>query len=187
MKINLIVLTALLVSGCGSQTVETPNIYLLRSNVDIDSGKESVSGIVLGRVEVATYIDQPGLVLDKGGAQIHVARHHEWAEPLRLSLRRFLALEISSLLNAPIAVSGDRENATTINVTVDQLHGNNKGEAVLVAYWEIVTTEGDRNRFRFSDTGRLEQDGYEALVLAEQSLLQKLSQEIAQSLKTSPH
>jgi uncharacterized lipoprotein YmbA len=187
LKINLIVLAALLLGGCGSQTVDTPKYYLLRSDVDIDSGKERLSGIVLGRVEVATYIDQPGLVLDKGGTQIHVARHHKWAEPLRLSLRRFLALEISSLLNTPVAVSGDKENATTVNVTVDQLHGNSRGEAVLVAYWEIVTAEGESNKFRFSDTGGLEQDGYEALVAAEHSLLQRLSQEIAKSLKTSTH
>jgi uncharacterized lipoprotein YmbA len=87
----------------------------------------------------------------------------------------------------PVAVSGDKENATSVNVTVDQLHGNSRGEAVLVAYWEIITAEGESNKFRFSDTGALEQDGYQALVAAEHSLLQRLSQEIAKSLQASKH
>ena len=182
---NLIILVALLVSGCSSQTVETTNYYLLRSDVKMESGTESASSIVLGRVEVATYIDQPGLVLGNSGTQIHVARHHQWAEPLRVSLRRFLALEISSMLNAPVAVAGDKKNATTVNVTVDQLHGNSQGEAILIAFWEVITADGSSEMYRFSDSGRLTRDGYEALVVAEQALLQSLSQQIAQSLQVN--
>jgi uncharacterized lipoprotein YmbA len=72
---------------------------------------------------------------------------------------------------------------TRIDITVDQLHGDGSGGALLVAYWEIASANGSVSEaFRFSEQQALSGDGYDALVSAEEALLKRLADAIAASL-----
>jgi uncharacterized lipoprotein YmbA len=176
-------LSILLLAACSGKPVEPTRYYLLRSPVAVESGEmETTPFYSLGRVEVAAYIDQPGLVLESGSGEIHMARQHQWAEPLGTSLRRFLALGIGAEAGQPVALMSSLPSASRIDVTVDQLHGNSRGEAVLVAYWEVIRENGTVSRHQFSEQRGLGRDGYTALVEAEQALLQQLAVRIGQSL-----
>ena len=180
---TLILASALLLAACSSQTVEPTRYYLLRSPVDVKSGQQyATPDFVLGRVEVATYIDQPGLVLETASGEVHMARLHQWAEPLRVSLRRFLASEIGVAIDGVVAVSDGARESTRIDVSVDQLHGDNRGQAVLVAYWQVVPAEGEASSYQFSESRSLNGDGYGQLAAAEQSLLRDLARRIGESL-----
>ena len=180
---TFILAQVILLAACTSQTVESPHYYLLRSPAPITSAQINEPILYrLGRVKIATYINQPGLVLQKGSGEINVARHHEWAEPLGISLRQFLATEIGAAANTMIAVSDTRGEGTSIEVTIDQLHGNHRGEAILVAYWNIEPAGGIGSAHQFSESIPLARDGYGALVAAEQILLQQLGQRIGESL-----
>jgi uncharacterized lipoprotein YmbA len=98
----LIVLAISLLAACASAPPEH-STYLLRSDKGTESKQLSFdSGAYLGGLTLADYIDQPGLVLDQGEGKIHAARHHEWAEPLRVSLRQFLSAEISAQLGRDV-------------------------------------------------------------------------------------
>jgi uncharacterized lipoprotein YmbA len=177
----LCVIAAVLLAACSSQPPQTAT-YLLRTEVGTTSGTQMAdSGIALGNVRVATYIDQPGLVLATGDGTINAARNHVWAEPLQVSLRRYLAIQISSASGRDIAASGTAGTKSLIDVTVDQLHGNDSGAAVLVAYWDIGSG-ADRRSFRFSEQQALSGSGYDALVRAEEALLKRLAEAIAASL-----
>ena len=179
----LILATALLLAACSGQPVEPTRYYLLRTPVSVESGEmEATPFYSLGRVEVATYIDQPGLVQETGAGEIHQARHHQWAEPLRVSLRRFLAIGIGAEAGQLVAPMTKSPEASRIDVTIDQLHGNARGEAVLVAYWEVTQENGAVARFQFSERRELSRDGYAALVEAQQALLQQLARRIGQSI-----
>jgi uncharacterized lipoprotein YmbA len=150
----------------------------------VDTGElNSEPAYALGRVQVATYIDQPGLVQETGGGEIHVARHHRWAEPLRVSLRRFLAMGIGAELGQPVALMATSVESGRVDVTIDQLHGNNRGEAVLVAFWEVSAADGAVTSYQFSETRALSRDGYTALAEAEEALLQQLARRIGQSIR----
>ncbi len=175
------VIAAVLLTACSSQPPQTTT-YLLRSEVGATSGTQLAdSGIALGNVRVASYIDQPGLVLATGDGTIHSARNHVWAEPLQVSLRRHLATEISAASGRDIAASVTPGTKSRIDVTVDQMHGNGSGAAVLVAYWDIGSGTQTRS-YRFSEQQSLADSGYDALVRAEETLLKRLAQAIAASL-----
>ena len=177
----LCLLAAVLLAACSSQPPQSTS-YLLRSELATTSGSPQVdSGIALGNIRVANYIDQPGLVLATGDGKVRAARNYVWAEPLQVSLRRYLAAEISGVSGREIAATASATSKTRIDVSVDELHGNGAGEAVLVAYWE-VTSAGQSNSFRFSERQALSGDGYDALVKAEEVLLKHLASAIAGSL-----
>ena len=174
-------IAALLLTACSSQPPVTET-YLLRSQVATGAGTPVIdSGVALGHIEVASYIDQPGLVLETGDGTIHAARNHLWAEPLQISLRRYLATQISGAVGRDVGATTSAATLTRIDVTVDQLHGNGRGAAVLVAYWQIDDKAGNKS-FRFSEQEALSGGGYGALVQAEEALLRRLADAIAASL-----
>ena len=139
MRLLLILATTLLISACSTQPISR-STYLLRSDHGLKTrALQATSELYLGEVMVASYLDQPGLVLEGVSNTIHTAKYHRWAEPLRTSLRQFLSTEISAGLGADIAISRmGRADLGRIDVKIDQLHGDMEGNAVLVAYWSLT-------------------------------------------------
>ena len=183
MKYSLIVFI-LALAACSSTPIEVPSQYLLRSSATISTSVDSAKPVYdLDNVEVAPYLDQPGLVLETANGEIHTARQHKWAEPLRLSLQRFMAAEIGAELDAPVSVRSGDINATRIAVSIDQLHGTRSGNARLVAFWKSTGPDGQLLSGQFSQEKALPRDGYAALVQAQQSLLQQLARNIGAALK----
>lgn len=177
----IFLMAALLLTACSSQPPKLES-YLLRPAVATGSTTSFVdSGYALDTIRVANYIDQPGLVITTGDGKIHAARNHVWAEPLQVSLRRYLAIEVSNGSGRDVAANANTSTRTRINVTIDELHGNNSGAAVLVAYWDVNAGDGSKS-FRFSQQQALSGDGYDALVQAEEALLKRLAAAIAASL-----
>ena len=183
MKRTLIVLALVALAACSTQPAEPTRYYLLRTPVAVTSGQQEFApAYALGRVEVAAYIDQPGLVQETSGGEIHIARNHQWAEPLRVALRRFLAVGIGAEAGQPVALMATSPEAARVDVTIDQLHGNNRGEAVLVAFWEVSSSAGTVTSHQFSERRDLSRDGFTALVEAEEALLQDLTRRIGKTL-----
>jgi len=177
MRLSLL-LTAALLAACSSQPQQITN-YLLRAEIPTTSGKQlAASTVAFNGVRVATYIEQPGLVLATGDGQIHAARNHQWVEPLQVSLRRFMANEVSSASGIDVSATVLPSTETRINLTIDQLHGDGQGSALLVAYWD-VEAGGQISSFEFAQRQTLTSDGYAALVRAEEALLRQLAAAIA--------
>ena len=66
-------LTAVLLVGCAGQP-EQPSHYLIRTSQHLDTRQLSPSAeFSLGNVVIASYIDQPGLVLETDDGRIEVA------------------------------------------------------------------------------------------------------------------
>lgn len=172
----------LLVAACSAQPTRTTT-YLLRADSDLQSGPTvPAEDIAFGKLQIARYIDQPGLVLQTGAGEVHVARYHQWAEPLRASLEGLLQAEISRQLGRDIHFLPDGPVGTRIDVIIDQLHGTADGEAVLVASWRLRRAAGEDEVHRFVGSEPLARDGYPALVAAERQLLLRLAAGIAASL-----
>lgn len=181
----LLVILAVFVAGCAGKAPELTQ-YLLRADAPDQIAGQPPASIGIGDLTVASYIDDPGLVLESGNGEVRAARHHQWAEPLRESLRSFLASEIAA---ASARAIGRRKHAASrwkrrIDIHIDQLHGNADGDATLVAYWAMVDTSSLTllSEKGFSDTEPLSGDGYEALVRAEKTLLSRLAVAIAATL-----
>lgn len=179
----LVAVASVLVSAC-STTPPSRSTYLLRSTANMESGpRAKSSNASLGELTVANYIDQSGLVMELSDGMIHSAKHHHWAEPLRISLREFLSAEIAADTGRSLAsTSSSATDITRIDVNISQLHGDSEGNARLVAHWSL--NKGNvRTEYQFAETKPLEGVGYESLVAAEKQLLIDLSQSIARELK----
>ncbi|MBL4782350.1 MAG: membrane integrity-associated transporter subunit PqiC [Porticoccaceae bacterium] len=182
----LVLFALVLVSGCTS-TVPRLNQYLLRSDASSQFSVEQQSAVVgLGAVVVAPYIDSLGLVQEKSSGEVRAARDHQWAEPLRASLRVFMAREISAHTGQTIRAhdSGESDWQRRIDLRIDQLHGTASGEATLVAYWQVfdMAQRSVVSENGFAESQALGADGYEALVAVEKALLGKLAAAMAASL-----
>ncbi len=179
------------IAGCaGSREVPELNQYLLRSGSSVTAAEDRVAAIGLGNVSVASYLDQPGIVLESGDGTIRPARYHEWAEPLRESLRGFLATEIAAASGQPVRHrryaddSWKRRVPLLIDVHIDQLHGTASGEARLAASWTVTgnASAEPAAEHSFAATEALRNDGYAALIAAEERLLGRLAEAIAATL-----
>jgi len=187
MKLVLLLVMTGLLSSCVGERIKT-QYYLLRSDLKPDYSREiKTSDIALTKLNVATYIDQPGLVLTQTSGEINIARYHQWAEPLRYSLKHFLANEIFAHSGRYINIGREKTSlsSTRLEVVIDQLHGTADGRVVLVAYWKAISkVEGKEIQLKYelTKTMPLIRDGYEALVASEKELLRNLAKEIAASL-----
>lgn len=171
-----------LLVACSTQPPPSAT-YLLRPGIVKESGELSATPkITLDKILVADYIDQPGLVIERGNGKILAARHHQWAEPLRVSLRQYMASEIGARLQQDVGLYPDgNADQKHVDLRINELHGTASGGAVLVAYWD-VRQDDTRRVFQFSRTQQLSSDGYDALVSAYIELLQALAAEVADSL-----
>jgi uncharacterized lipoprotein YmbA len=136
---------------------------------------------------VATYLRQPGLVIETATHQMRAARYHLWAEPLDEGLLRFLRAQISNALGYDVSADAVHRKQWDygVEVRVDQLHGTLSGQALLSASWRVTRGDGadEVGKFRFTRSAPLAQDGYPALVEAEIGLLGQLAAAIADSLR----
>ncbi len=174
---------ALLLTGCGSTPLEQHEYLLRPQKLEVVSG--SRSAVLLKPVQVAPYLDQDGVVLQTGPAEIRAARQHRWAEPLDESLSRYLQVGIANAADrpvetAPILSEDDRQK---IVISVHQLHGSEDGSVRLVADYVVENEAGERRLGSFDERIRQASDGYPALVAAHGSLLDQLSAEIAAELE----
>lgn len=176
----------LLLCGCGTTSIE-PSYYLMRPQQDLPSGALTASrAFALGEVSIATYLDQPGLVIETADGTLRPARQHLWAEPAHDSIRNLLAVEISLAKGEDLLPDKLNKGAIAVDIRIDELHGTEDGSAKLVAYWWLRHDTDVLNVYRFSHTMELSNDGYAALVDAEEALLTDLARKIAATLVAVP-
>ncbi len=186
MKVVIAALLTLLIVGCSGQPVQT-HYYLLRSEDPISSRQLNPSErFAMGSVNIAPYIDQPGVVLQLGGGEIRPAMHHQWAEPMRDSVRNFLLVAVSQELGEDVFPSEISNADTVLDIRINQLHGTQDGEVVLSAVWMLRKGNDLVASYNFLERSPLSNDGYPALVEAQEALLQELASTIANSMQDSP-
>jgi uncharacterized lipoprotein YmbA len=176
----------LLVACAGSSAPRTQ--YLLRAEPAEPSGRvEAPVRVGLGRVDVAPYLDQSGIVVETEAGQVQAARQHLWAEPLNAGLRSYLRAEMSAALGYDVSAGPAALDHWdyTVDVYVDRLHGTMAGTAVLDASYRITPEAGagEVTAYRFSRSEPLPREGYPGLVDAEADLARQLAQAIAASLR----
>ena len=184
---NAAFLSVVLLVGCAGSSAP-PTQYLLRAEpAERSSRVQAPVRVGLGRVDVAPYLDQSGIVVETAAGQVQAAREHQWAEPLDAGLRSYLRAEISVALGYD--VSGSPADLVqwdyTVDVYVDRLHGTMAGKAVLDASYRVTPRAGseDAAAYRFSRSAPLPREGYPGLVDAEADLVRQLAQAIAASLR----
>ena len=84
---------------------------------------------------IASYLDQPGLVMETEGGQLRPARQNLWAEPVYEGVRNILFVEIAQAMGEELLPSKLSKGTTVVDIRISDFHGTYDGEAKLVAYW----------------------------------------------------
>ncbi|MGI9290308.1 MAG: PqiC family protein [Gammaproteobacteria bacterium] len=185
---QFVVITCLvLLIGCaGNKPAPESHIYLLRADNQLPDGVQTAPvDVGIGRVVLANYLGQSGIVLQTGPDEIRAARQHLWAEPLEASLRLYMRDAVSVELGYP--VSGDSARRTNwdyrIDMVFDQLHGSLEGQVVIDASWVVLDGSSGKQLLqqRFRRSVKQSTDGYDALVTAQKDLLNDLAAAVATS------
>jgi hypothetical protein len=186
MKVAYTLLLVLL-AGCASQVAE-PNYYLLRSDqAQASSTLATSQNYSLGTVEIAAYLDQPGLVVETNDGRMRPAAQNLWAEPIYDGVRNLLSTEIAVSTGQQLLPTKLARDTTMVNIRIDVLHGTLDGKAQLVAYWWLVRDDKVLVMNRFAQERMLASSGYSALVDAEKALLTELANQIGSALTAATY
>ena len=191
-RLLLVMSSALLCVACAGKPVPDTQRYLLRSDAADPFGPHTTAAVVtIGALELAGYINGTGLVVALDDGTLATARYHQWAEPLRESLRGYLAAEVAAELGKPVRprrlskASPESRATLRIDLRVDQLHAMNGGDAVLVVDYALVEQASDRIVLerQFRAQRPLRADGYRALVDAFEALFSEFANAAAAAMR----
>jgi hypothetical protein len=186
-----------LLFGLGCASSPPSRFYVLSS---LEAGgrelKELRSGqdltIVVGPITFPEYLDRTEIVTRSGNNKITFSAFDLWAGSLAEDFSRALAENLSALLpTANVVVHhGPRPSSVDYRIIVDVIRfdGPLGGDVSLIARWGII--KGKEKKVVFVRRSTIIEpsgtQGYEAMVAADSRALEKLSREIAESIKTLP-
>ena len=187
-----------LMAGCafvGGGTQQPTKNYVLNSLFSEENQTQAIAdlgntGILVGPIRLALYLDRADIVIRNSQNQIRLADFSQWAGPLQENFSRVLAENLSVLLATDRVgiFPGTRGMSFDFNVTanVTRFDGRPGERADLRARWVILGK--NRKDVLFENHSLLSQptidDSMEALIAAESRTLADLSREIAEVIKT---
>ncbi len=189
-EIVLLVLLAVLVSGCASKGAAVEDRYyslVLAGGASVQSAADPTQPqLVIGPIQLPSYLQGRALSMQKGANRIESAHHHFWAEPLDEAIEKVLVGEIGARVEG-ISVEHDAgrwtaEPTCRIRIEFDALHPTDRATTETRGrFWLISTTQS--NRVEFDISKRLTDDGYGHAVDKLRESLEALSLSIAQVVR----
>ena len=183
-KASVFALFAWILTGCASPS---RSFYVLTADGPAPSG--GGTGIGVGPVVLAEYIDRPNLVLQDAPNRLAVAEDHRWAGDLAASVARVTATNLGRRLHTgnvrTYPWQHDDEIGHQVTLDIRQLHGGADGYAVIEAGWRVYALPERRLKASRTFVAReqLAADGYQAMVAAQSKLLARLADDIAAGMR----
>ena len=151
-------------------------------------------GVGVGQVKLPGYLLDSSLAVRKGTNEIDYLPLALWAERLDTGIPRVLAANLAVLLSTDqIRLSAWRseEVGAELYVAIEQFDVNASGQAVLVAWWRIVSPGGEKTlkagESRLTHQGPPPAANPSGAIATLSDLLADLSRQLAQAIKeTAP-
>ena len=183
------ILLAGLVAIAGCAKGPPPDFYVLHA-----PASESVVGVErgvsvgVGPIELPAHLNRSQIVTRSSDYQLDLSESHQWAEPLKDSVPRVIAVNLSNMLesNRVFVVPRRQRVSLDFQVSVDvaRFDGVLGEAAVLGARWTLY--RGDPREALLSKvtiiTETTDGGSYDALVAASSRTLEALSREIAEAI-----
>lgn len=145
--------------------------------------------VVVGPVSIPAIVDVPQIVVSTGPNQVRQEEFNRWASPLANNITRVVAGDLVTMLRTP-HVSGLQDGVQLkpdyqVAIAVQAFESAPGDAATLDAIWSVRRTRDDK-----SESGRTtvsEPSGaksYDALVAAHSRALGRLSQDIADRIRS---
>jgi uncharacterized protein len=176
----------LAIAACAS--TPPPRFYTL--SVTASSGAPPAKlSVVVGPVSIPAIVDLPQIVVTTGPNQVTLDEFNRWASPLPNSISRVVAENLVVLLGTPRvsqfqqSLNADADFRVAIEV---QRFESVPGEAAtLNAAWLVRRTrDGKAETGRTSVREPTSEKGYDALAAAHSRALGRMSQDIADAVRT---
>jgi uncharacterized lipoprotein YmbA len=154
------------------------------------AGIEKGIAVGVGPIELPQYLDRPQIITRDGVNRLHASDAHVWAEPIKNSASRVLAVTIAAQLDSNRIYVLPRRVRTVLDwrveIDVGRFDGNIDGNVLLAVRWSLF--RGDKPDLVASRVSIIEEsvdgDNYGAMVSAQSRALQRLGHEIAATIKT---
>ncbi len=195
MKRSSVFLIAFLVvtlSACATQPVADNYYSLVLAADDVAapaSATTEVPTVIVGPIELPSYLNTRGLAIQSGPNQIRTASHHFWAESLDEEIAKVLVRDISRLSNG-LAVERDYGRwSDAVNCRLrfdfDKFHATAWSSVVTSGRFWLTSDESTIVR-EFNRTRTLTTDGYSNSVTVLREILLEVAQIVAETLQDNP-
>ena len=184
MKINnplLLLLFFLFMTACSSVPEQHTQYYLLYNHSTAlmpFPDKSLVSQPIKIEVTMPAYLNQPNVVIKLSAHNLHFARHHQWAEPLKEGFYKSLISDINQIARYKTLINAVNTSMPTLKVTIEHFHITENAMVILSGYYgysDSLTSSIERFDLRLP----LALDGYEHAVAQLRRLITQLALKIA--------
>ena len=183
------VLLATLIVAAGCATGPPPDFYVLNATTSESIvGVERGVAVGVGPIELPAHLNRSQIVTRATDYQLDLSESHQWAEPLKDSVSRVIAVNLSNMLesNRVFVIPRRQKISLDFQVSIDiaRFDGRLGEAAILGARWTLYGKDTrepllSKMTIVYEETG----DGtYNALVAASSRTLEVLSMEIAQAI-----
>lgn len=191
-RIAVIILAIGVLTMAGCAPTPPPTYFQLEEPANVQlSGIERGIAIGVGPLNLPAYLDRPHIVTRATEHRLELSDFNRWAEPLKDSMLRVIAVNLSNELETTRVFALPRRIPVVpiefkVEINVARFDGRLGGEVVLVARWILLGKEDQLISTKVSII-REQSVGsdYDALIKAQNKTLQKLSNEIAEAILTS--
>jgi uncharacterized lipoprotein YmbA len=184
-----VALSTVVLTGCAGQSTPTNRFTLPEAD---GSPSSTTAGartrqLAVSPVEVASYLDQEGIVMQTSDIELAAANQNLWAEELSHQLTRRLRQSLTADLPGVTVLSAAQSDADAqrLTLSVDQFQGRYDGQAVASGEWQLH--DGNRlvAQHHFEVTQPLSDDGYPALVRSLGAAWEAVAQRVAEEIRTA--
>ena len=191
-RIIFVILIIGTLSFTGCATTPPPTYFQLEEPANVQlSGIERGIAVGVGPLNLPAYLDRPHIVTRATEHRLELSDFNRWAEPLKDSMLRVIAVNLSNELETTRVFALPRRRPVVpiefkVEINVARFDGRLGGEVVLVARWILLGKEDQLISTKVSII-REQSAGsdYDALIKAQNKTLQKLSNEIAEAILTN--
>lgn len=187
---RVFLLVSALLAGCSSAPESTGSMYLLpQSESQLPSNAVITERplLVVRPVELASYLNNSGIVYRTSESQIIQAKHNQWAQSISEQITQRVIADLRQKQNHywPVKVHSllDQSGENKLQLSLNKFNGNYQGNAELEGEWMLIDAEGKvKRRSQIKIIVPLQDEGYDALVNALSAGLNNLTDNIAQQL-----
>jgi uncharacterized lipoprotein YmbA len=144
--------------------------------------------VAVGPVSVPAVVDVPQIVLSTGPNQVAHDEFNRWASPLQSNIARVVAEDLVTMLGTPRVMLFQQAASTKhdyqVAIEVQSFESALGEAATLNAVWVVHrVSDGKTQTGRTSAREATTQKGYDALVAAHSRAIDRMSQDIADTIR----
>jgi len=184
-------LLTLPLAGCSVKTPVTNYYSLVASTPQIKTrtAQPLSVAVAVGPIRIPQQLNRPQIVTRSDTFQVNIAEYERWSGDLQEEMTHVISSQLSHHLGTDKIIVTPWPKAYTPNwlimVDVQRFDGQLDKAAFLEARWVLTKKETDLTLSGFSRyQEEVEGAGYAALVAAQSRLLETLSLEIAEKIRT---